>query len=491
MPIVCCEALGSITKSAPTKNSKSSPEISAASRENIRSSRYKQQKIAANILPDFRVNSCLKILTKDLGAVSVQRHMHGDCLFAGLINCGSAWVCPVCHVRIMERRKIEIAEIFIHWAKQERKWAHMLTFTFPHSIHDALNTHADALVAAYRDFTSHNVWGLFAAKIGYCGCIKSFEILWGQKNGWHGHFHVLWFHARGVDLKLQQVWLVDRWIKCLERTGLSFTEQQKSDMHEHSIDITRAHDGNYLSKLGGKSGWGIENELTKATNKKHSQKELISPFQLLDLAENDKTSADLFREYALATKGKARIFISKNLRDAVGITEKSDEELCADIEILKGCVPVGYIKKEYWYAEIIKKERRAEILHIAETEGATGLARVIGADFQAAVTLDDEIVEVVAAINLTKAQKKRDKDKATSERKKEAAAAFKAKLEAKQIKLLAAEEKRIAVAARKGKSPVKTGLCKSSKGIKQLQASMGNNSILSDVDWSVNYGLWN
>lgn len=342
----------------------------------------------------------------------------------------------------MERRKIEIAEIFIHWAKQEKKWAHMLTFTFPHSIQDALKTHADALVAAYRDFTSHNAWGLFAAKIGYVGCIKSFEILWGQTNGWHGHFHILWFHSRGVDLKLQQVWLVNRWIKCLETAGLSFTEQQKSYMHDHAIDISRAHDGNYLAKLGGK-GWGIENELTKATNKR-SKKELISPFQLLDLAEDDKKSADLFREYALATKGKARIFISKNLRDAVGIREKSDEELCADIEVLKGCVPVGYIKKAFWYAEIIKKERRAEILHIAETEGATGLARVIGADFQAAVKLDDEIADVIAVSKLSKAKKTRDKDKAISERKKVSAAAFKAKLEAKQIKLLAAEEKRIA-----------------------------------------------
>ena len=86
----------------------------------------------------------------------------------------------------------------------------------------------------------------------------------------------------------------------------------------------------------------------------------MHPFQL---AIDNKQA--LFIEYVNAIRGKAQLFWSRGLKSKVGIEEKSDEELAEekndDADI------ITKISKPEWFI-IRKKEKRAQVLNVAENE---------------------------------------------------------------------------------------------------------------------------
>ena len=85
-------------------------------------------------------------------------------------------------------------------------------------------------------------------------------------------------------------------------------------------------------------------------------------FQLPPIVDN---KYDLFIEYVDAIRGKAQLFWSRGLKSKVGIDDKTDEELAKEKEDNADIITM--ISKPEWFI-IRKKEKRAEVLDVAENE---------------------------------------------------------------------------------------------------------------------------
>ena len=69
--------------------------------------RYSLQETAAQLLPAWRVATCMRARLD--GVVKVMHHpQHDSASYAGLMTCGSVWVCPICSAKVAARRQAEI-----------------------------------------------------------------------------------------------------------------------------------------------------------------------------------------------------------------------------------------------------------------------------------------------------------------------------------------------------------------------------------------------
>ena len=98
----------------------------------------------------------------------------------------------------------------------------------------------------------------------------------------------------------------------------------------HGLDI---RDGTYATKYVAK--WGLSEEMTKGHLKKGRSS--CSPFDLLnystmDVTIGDRTAADLWQEFAIATKGKRQLEWGRGLKKLLLIDEKTDEQLAQETD---------------------------------------------------------------------------------------------------------------------------------------------------------------
>lgn len=316
--------------------------------------------------------------------------------FGGLMVCGSVWTCAVCESKIIERRKAEIQQVFksVLVAGGTTK-AVMITFTLPHDYSQQLAETLGFLKTGLDKFRSGAGWVNKAAELNFVGAINATEITYSDANGWHPHQHVIWFIDAKTDVKKLKKWIFERWLLVLKQAGFTPTYKQKRAMIQHAIDIhDNAHDGDYLAKMNAqsenseaKSTWGAEAELTQNSTKANKKKGL-NPFGLLakageleavDELEKSKRFKALFAEYAKATKGKRRIRIDSKLLEIAGLKDTTEEQLAVRKDEKGGLL--GLIKKHAWYTVILKNQKQAAVLNLAEIEGKQGLERQFLDDF--------------------------------------------------------------------------------------------------------------
>ncbi|HAB0062371.1 TPA_asm: rolling circle replication protein, Rep63 protein, partial [Listeria monocytogenes] len=100
---------------------------------------------------------------------------------------------------------------------------------------------------------------------------------------------------------------------------------------EHGLDL---RDGTYAEQYVSK--WGLEHELTKG-HVKQGRNGGFTPFDLLqysmlEATMNGRTSASLWQEFAISTKGARQLVWSRGLKKLLKIEEKTDEELAEETE---------------------------------------------------------------------------------------------------------------------------------------------------------------
>lgn len=314
-----------------------------------------------------RVCKCGRVQT---GAVQVLKGVeHGTAHYGGLMACGSVWACPVCAAKVGERRREEIAAAFDYAYNRLR--GHkviMVTFTFPHmswqQLEPMLRQQADAL----RRLRSGKVWQRIKAQAGYGGLIRSLEITHGR-HGWHPHTHEAWIVDADCDAESLRETITARWAASCRRSGLLGPDSE-ADFMRHAVDVLdHASESSYLAKQDEASHWGADRELSGGSTKRSAGRH---PFSLLDDASaGDQEAARLFRDYVRATHGKAQVFWSRGLKAAVGIGEKTDEELAEDYQ--EAAEVVALIHPRHWRA-VLDERARSLILDLAESGGFAALA---------------------------------------------------------------------------------------------------------------------
>lgn len=336
--------------------------------------RFSLQNEASRLLPNERVNRCLRCFNQQTTHVEVQYVARtGSAHYAGLETCGSIWICPVCAAKITERRKIEIEKV-VKACKPLGYRVVMATYTFRHSREDSLKQCIERLTKAMKSYKSGRAAQKRSKKYSIIGSIRALEVTYSDVNGWHVHIHELIFMSQfksALDLgeELRTAW---------KHAGLL----NKLDMDEHGFKLDECNDKvvDYIAKFGVEpsvstlvaydKGWNESSELTKWHVKqskapKRAYNDHCTPFQLLNYSlQGDKRSGQLFIEYANAFKGRHQLQWSQGLKDLFAIEDFSDEELAEQQE--EEAVTLVRLSYSDW-RKVLGNDCRGELLEIART----------------------------------------------------------------------------------------------------------------------------
>lgn len=290
--------------------------------------------------------------------------------FKGLKICGSVWVCPLCACKIQERRRLEVAAALM-WASSQQKGCVMVSYTFPHRVDQPLSLLIKLQQDAIKKLRESRAYTSLMKEAGSTGRIRTLEVTHGQ-NGWHPHTHELLFISDGYDGRRLQGRLAAAWLKACRKVGLFVDGRDKEDSFLwHSVDVTEGDEGAacYIAKMDDQSKWGLSHEMTKSSSKQ-GRSAGSHPFKL---AAQTTTTA-LFLEYVWAMKNARQLVWSRGLKDAVGIEEKTDEEIASEESMLvHDRIPVGI---EEWRM-VLRFDARAELIMAAQADGVGGVVQVI------------------------------------------------------------------------------------------------------------------
>lgn len=329
----------------------------ASTASQSRFTRFYAQRLAASLLPDERVDDCLRRVIPGKTSVDVvHKHNTASPSFRNLMTCNSIWHCPVCAAKITEQRRIELSDALAN----TRLTPVLITYTFSHHMGMNLDGILGGMLEAFRRFKTGRSWQGITYGFNWIGSVRALEVTHGQ-NGWHPHTHELVFLNQQLDaIEQARLWqiLSERWQAVLGAQGLTATREIGLDIRTGDKAV-----GDYVVKG---SKWGLEHEVTKsaAKNGRHNGR---TPFAiLLDYGAGDEASGRLFMQYAQAFKGRNQLVWSRGLRDRLGLgAEKTDAELAED-QVSELDRLLARLTLDEWKA-IYYSDNRAELLDIAST----------------------------------------------------------------------------------------------------------------------------
>ena len=320
-----------------------------------------------NKLP--RIVKCHR--TRVSPTVDIHKSEDGKASYGGLTTCGSVWTCPVCAAKIQQQRRVEI-ESAIQWATDNGLIPVLITKTFPHTEFQTISELIEKQAKAQKYFTSGKSWSSFRERVGFRGLIRSLEIMYGG-NGWHPHYHELWFVSSDTDVIELSRYAKNRWEQSCSKAGLIPRGKLRA-FRSHALDVKFNFDSaDYLAKQDDDSYLkGMASEIALGNLK--SSKKLIHPFQLAALAyEGYPGAKETFFEYMDALKGRAQVYWSRGLKKEVGLTDLSDIDISENdsLEIQKSEI-ICKLEHHAWTV-INDNNARAYILSLAEVEGYDGI----------------------------------------------------------------------------------------------------------------------
>jgi hypothetical protein len=206
---------------------------------------------------------------------------HGP-IYKGLKECRSAWACPRC----TPARSAYKGEIFNTIHNEALGLGYkpiMLTYTIQHKKGENLKDLLSMIKECWRNiFKGKRGKRFLKIAYGYISCI---EITHG-KNGWHPHFHVLFYLKKCVPDENVKAWLIEPYTDKLMSLG--------KVVRRITVNITEWHGGSdYLTK------GSMVSELTGQFNKDRSR-------NIMDILSNAKRGNqwhNLYLEFINATKG--------------------------------------------------------------------------------------------------------------------------------------------------------------------------------------------
>lgn len=344
--------------------------------------RYRLQSTARHILhPNRRLEVCNRVMVQGEEWVKIKHSPStGKAKYGGLMQCGNAWICPVCSGRICNTRKNEL-HVAVVAALQLNLKPVLITYTLRHNLNDRLAALVNDLLAAYRSLTGWRAYREVKSTYKMAGYIRALEVTY--KTGWHPHFHVMAFFDADVladPLSIPKIEnaLMKEWLVALKKQGRDAVKGIGVDVKAGDFFVAE-----YIAKFGHlpkERTWTIESEMTQAAAKKSRGEAGTSPFGFLEdfLITGDPESVELFAEYAAAMKGRSLLQWSRGFAEFLGV------DLVDDVAALDMTAPdfVEIVKMSLsmWQA-ILETGSRAAVLD--NTEQNNGNAEAVMSFLQA------------------------------------------------------------------------------------------------------------
>ena len=333
-----------------------------------RVARFALQEVSRSILRDMvqrngkatyvhQVRNCLRArISKKKGVTLFYNVEREQANFGNLQRCYSVWNCPICSMTITEGRRTELKQGLSNWTDAGGH-AYLVTFTSSHHRGDDLDHLVNCQKKAFKKFWEKTITVKRLKRLGYKGRIVATEVPWGEKNGWHPHYHMIFFFDHEINAQGLQTELALQWQGACIKAGA------KAPDLIHGVDV---RNGTYAAKYVSK--WGLEEEVTKGHLKKGLNGSL-TPFDLLRGASTNNHYKTLFKEFADVFKGKQQLVWSKGLKELLGIKKVTDEEIIEETE--KTSIEVRELPLKIWDL-ILKYEKRAYVLELVEKDYKNG-----------------------------------------------------------------------------------------------------------------------
>lgn len=295
--------------------------------------------------------------------------------YAGLQTCALPWLCPICSPKIAERRAAEIQKA-MDQCLAEGGQVLMPTFTIPHGREQPLAETLDLIKQALRWMARHRQYKQLQDRLGVEGRIIATEITHGEANGWHPHFHELWFFRKsGIDATKLERDLFNLWVLACSKFGLG------EPSRKHGVVVQDgSYAAHYVSKMGQKS-WTLADEISKA-NAKSGRRASRSFWQLIDIYMDDSSTPQqsarakqLIREYSEAVKNRKSLTWTPGLKKRFEIEDSTDGEIAA--QQIEDAVLVAEISLPDW--KIVIRHRLEAVILDACLRGRAAIAEIIEA----------------------------------------------------------------------------------------------------------------
>lgn len=318
-------------------------------------------KFPANV---HRTVACTWIRVADVSLVKPAKR--DSYHYKGLFTCGSVHACPICASKIQERRRQEVAQAIAYAASIDRA-PFMASFTFPHRVDQPLALLLNLQQAAIKKLRESRGYVALMLRAKAAGRIRTLEVTHG-KNGWHPHTHELLF----LDEKTPAAWLREElsllWLKACAKVGLFLpARDSEADFSRHAVDVRAGDEGvaGYMAKMDDQSKWGLSHELTKSSSKQ-GRRAGVHPFKLA----RETATGHLFVEYVHAMKGQRQLVWSRGLKAAVGVEEKTDEQVAQEESAkVDDRIPISPPAWRF----VLGNDARWEVQHAAKIGGASAV----------------------------------------------------------------------------------------------------------------------
>lgn len=305
----------------------------------------------------FYTPACLCFLMPGASGVGIRyRPESGRFSFSNLTVCGRVWTCPLCGERICRQRAEDLTRLInVHTGRGGD--VYLLTFTAPHGPGEDLRLRMDGFQRAYDGAMKSKSVMNFKRSAGFIGSVTSKEVTHGV-NGFHDHYHVLWFTTKPVYRDVMEFVVFEQWRNyCLKR-GLGEPSPEAFDVRMGSAA------GDYVSKLG----WNVAAEVA-LSGEKRAREGSRHPFDLVvDWSRGEfPAGLGLFLQYAAATHGRRYMTSYNALARKLGVDldDLTDAQLAerADAE----SVLVFVLGWNMW-RKVLRHKMRGSLLRLFELE---------------------------------------------------------------------------------------------------------------------------
>ena len=304
-----------------------------------------------------QVRNCLRArISKNKGVTLFYNVEREQANFGNLQRCYSVWNCPICSMTITEGRRTELKQGLSNWIGGGGS-VYLVTFTNSHHKGDDLDDLLQGQKKAFKKFWEKTKVKNMLKCLGYKGRIVATEVTWGETNGWHPHYHMLFFFDHHIDANGLQSFLALEWQAACKKAGL------KAPDLVHGVDV---QNGTYAAQYVSK--WGLEEEVTKGHLKKGLNGSL-TPFDLLRGSGSNNHFKTLFKQFADVFKGKQQLVWSKGLKELLNIKQVTDEQLIEETE--KTSIEVRELSHQLWDL-VLKYGKRAHVLELVEYDYQNG-----------------------------------------------------------------------------------------------------------------------
>jgi len=306
---------------------------------------FRLQSVARKVWRDSRTAACC---VKRVPGMNVEIHVNEEkhrAKYAHLMRCASVWQCPVCANQITMRRRDELAKVIRVMMKYTVPV--MVSYTVRHQRIDPLHDTLMLLSDSWRDLTVLKSWRSKKNGFEIMGYVRALELTWGTANGWHPHYHVIFF----LDLNV----CPDAWFQEMQRCWDRVVGINGGSTHtDYALKMSKVYDADEAAayqqkwgielsakKEGGVSDWSIASEMTRGqiAKKTLAPGERLTPFGMMAMMFSDSERGPaywqyLLKEYGLAIRGQRQLVWSRvpDPRKIAEVTTSDDdqESLLAD-----------------------------------------------------------------------------------------------------------------------------------------------------------------